>query len=774
MVVLTTSQLTCLASMLVEQPIRRPTVFEVLKVAHEMSGTKPLIDYVCDSVMISVGLTPWQPTPSRSISPTTQLKSPPPQQHNQSANLLDFTSSSSDSASNLSQPALMPSIQPQRRGRPTKEPSQTSVQTIGKLPVPPAMSPHPSMSSAPTLQQVSSSASITQSRSSPGSARQQPVGKVQVTGEGRSDSKASSTDAFGVPSTGTTNRAGSGFSDSFALPRKGSDSKQSSARFGFSDSFSSKAPSPLSPKPAFPTTFGAPKTGSPPKLARSASSSIPDGEVRFETRFPSIESLDATSPTAEAPPRTASHLISPIDLDSSRPRPSHRMPSMIGNMTGGDLSPAQKSHRLDQSAPLPRSTHVTGTAFKHDDGMLSPLGSDAYTPLVDDSDTKDYFQRDKSSVPSSPMPPDLMTGHGDTMGDMPTSMATSRPSPREPLVSPRPESRPAQQIPPTTGHSRPLLPQLNSAKPRSNFESDRWSPLEDMQRASKQDSSDEDEGPESASANRPLRRPSPERQGSQQDAASRSVTDRAAMFSGERRGSSPTKDGERDPSPTKSRSVPLLDTQKQRPSSMMPLSPGSSDVNLPAPSQGRPGHSRKGSINDIVSRYETMHVMSPGASPTEPKMSTGARPNVAAKPPALRQMSSSNAPTSPISPKADKTQSPMASPVKPKPVKPSSKPDLLKRDTATDAKAAESKPKERPPIKPKPSVRADSASTRLEPPREIPSTNGSKPDVKAHGKTSTIPKLRSPGPQTSASGKSSPEKQQSVNSLIAKWNSQRM
>jgi len=32
--------------MLLEQPMRRPSVFEILNMAHEMSGTKPEIDYV--------------------------------------------------------------------------------------------------------------------------------------------------------------------------------------------------------------------------------------------------------------------------------------------------------------------------------------------------------------------------------------------------------------------------------------------------------------------------------------------------------------------------------------------------------------------------------------------------------------------------------------------------------------------------------------------------------------------------------------------------------
>jgi hypothetical protein len=34
------------ASMLMEQPSRRPTVFDILRVSHEMSGTRPTIDYV--------------------------------------------------------------------------------------------------------------------------------------------------------------------------------------------------------------------------------------------------------------------------------------------------------------------------------------------------------------------------------------------------------------------------------------------------------------------------------------------------------------------------------------------------------------------------------------------------------------------------------------------------------------------------------------------------------------------------------------------------------
>lgn len=37
-----------IASMLVEQPIRRPTVFDILRVAHEMSGTRPEVDYVSE------------------------------------------------------------------------------------------------------------------------------------------------------------------------------------------------------------------------------------------------------------------------------------------------------------------------------------------------------------------------------------------------------------------------------------------------------------------------------------------------------------------------------------------------------------------------------------------------------------------------------------------------------------------------------------------------------------------------------------------------------
>jgi len=35
--------------MLIEQPQRRPSVFEILRVAHEMSGTEPEVDYVSRS-----------------------------------------------------------------------------------------------------------------------------------------------------------------------------------------------------------------------------------------------------------------------------------------------------------------------------------------------------------------------------------------------------------------------------------------------------------------------------------------------------------------------------------------------------------------------------------------------------------------------------------------------------------------------------------------------------------------------------------------------------
>ncbi len=41
-----TKSSTIAASMLVEQPMRRPTVFQVLQRAHELRGTKPERDYV--------------------------------------------------------------------------------------------------------------------------------------------------------------------------------------------------------------------------------------------------------------------------------------------------------------------------------------------------------------------------------------------------------------------------------------------------------------------------------------------------------------------------------------------------------------------------------------------------------------------------------------------------------------------------------------------------------------------------------------------------------
>lgn len=54
--------------MLVEHPSRRPTVFEVLRAVHDMSGTRPEVDYVSVSQRRDLTKANAQPPASRNPS----------------------------------------------------------------------------------------------------------------------------------------------------------------------------------------------------------------------------------------------------------------------------------------------------------------------------------------------------------------------------------------------------------------------------------------------------------------------------------------------------------------------------------------------------------------------------------------------------------------------------------------------------------------------------------------------------------------------------------
>ncbi|WVF72036.1 hypothetical protein IAT40_006848 [Kwoniella sp. CBS 6097] len=840
-----------IASMLVEQPHRRPSVFEVLRTAHEMSGTKPEMDY---------------PIPSRSLAAPAQSRQPSrsPQQSN---NLLDFTgAASSVDKTPVLQPSLASTVQPQRRGRPTRESSQKQID-VPSASSPSAMPPMPVPPAQP--QPISSSFQ----------ARTQTP-KLQVTGE-KALPKAPSPglDAFGMPSipTSSSNKSERGFGDSFAAPKPSAPTGAS--RFGanlprppsgFGDSFgvsrsasmSSRTSPKANPKRSPSTSQQAHKQASANSVSQARksplpSSSVPDGEVSFETRFPSIEALsgsDTFTPSIER-----ENLISPPVTSPPVSRPQFgSKPSVMGNMTGGDLrSPTQPTAPVNRDQqPQPRSTHVTGTAFKGiQGGVRSP------SPTAQKTDYFGHATTTRSQPQASPAVSTVSTIKTplleDLMGDeesnglqvpsiqpgrsttpMSATSATSRLLPSSPgamsTSSRGPPSSPGSagipQATPTTGHHRPLLPNIDASKPTSNIMSDQWSPLERLRsqgtpaQASQQkqsdpgptnvevDSSDDEMGPEDAGGRG--RRPTSPTTGDAAPSSPQKLSQRAMAFGG-----LPTREGSTKSStvsiPVDSastsgqgsqRGFPGSSGERSRPQSMF-ITPSSSSnksfsnllsppiteepsSSLPKPDQSRPSHGRKGSITDIVSRYEMMKPPSAtsgfdprkqsqnpvGSSPStsaHAKPTTGSvggsnelgrKPSIASKPQALRKPSvdeqksapppttstSSNvsnepssikpaSPTSPVKPKMAASAKPGPGIIAPKPIRHGETP-------AAEGYSRSSSGRSFPITKPKPSLHTSSINE--------------KDRDSGEGKS----------PAGSGSGKNSPEKQQPVNLLIQRWN----
>ncbi|OCF36453.1 NAK protein kinase [Kwoniella heveanensis BCC8398] len=837
-----------IASMLVEQPHRRPSVFEVLRTTHEMSGTKPEVDY---------------PIPSRSLAAPSQSRQPSrtPQQPN---NLLDFTGSDSPiDKTPVLQPSLASTVQPQRRGRPTREPSQKQIEVpsvttnnaMPPMPVPPAQ-PQPTSSSFQARTQTP---------------------KLQITGD-RAPPKAPSPglDAFGMPSipTSTSNKSARGFGDSFAAPK--SSVPTGSSHFGanlprpptgFGDSFGvsrsasmSSRPSPKANLKRSPSTTqrassnqADPTSAAQSRKPAAPSSSVPDGELSFETRFPSIETI--TGSDAFTPPIERENLISPVTSPpDSRPQFASK-PSVMGNMTGGDMrSPTQPTAPMHQNQPpQPRSTHVTGTAFKGiQGGVQSPSPTAQKTDYFGHATTTTRSQPQASpavstaSAMKSPLPEDLMGDEESNGLQVPSIQpgrsatpitpsaisATSRLLPSSPgaaSTSPRgPPSSPgslgAAKAAPASGHHRPLLPNIDASKPTSNIMSDQWSPLERLRsqggtpaQASQPrpsdfanaevDSSDDEVVPEDAGA-RGRRPSSPPQQAIKETSPSspQKLSQRALAFGGI---------GFRGDTSTKSStvSIPLDSSSTSRPGSQRDLSgssersrpqsmfitPSSSSSksftnllsppiteepssSLPKSDQTRPSHGRKGSITDIVSRYEMMKPPS-AASGSDPRKQSqtgsnagtatgagskptagsgggvntnglGRKPSIASKPQALRKStvdeqkpsftattaSSStvkpSSPTSPVKPKVAAKPGPGI--IAPKPIRHGSTP-------AAEGYSRSSSGRSFPITITKPAPLNTSSSLLAEKDGE-----GKMPN--------------------SSSGKNSPEKQQPVNLLIQRWN----
>ncbi|WWD01252.1 hypothetical protein V866_008194 [Kwoniella sp. B9012] len=795
-----------IASMLVEQPVRRPTVFEVLRVAHEMSGTKPEVDY---------------PIPSRSLGVPSQRQASRPS--TQSSNLLDFTGSSSPiDKTPVLQPSLASSVQPQRRGRPTREPSQKSISQ--------ALAPK-SMPTPPKPQESVPNTNKAGGASAP---------RIQVTGGTPSPvPKAPSPglDAFGMPSlpaSSSQKLENRGFGDSFAAPKPtvGSNippkfgANLPRPPSGFGDSFgSSKSPSFPAPSPgasslnrvssARSASIKQPAPATGPTKAKSPenSSSIPDGELSFETRFPAIETLD--SDEFSPPPQSTKPeaLISPVALPPPARPAFGAKPSVMGNMTGGDLrSPTTTTASTAYNGPpQPRSTHVTGTAFKEAKSPASPQQKTDYFGSITTSANQPHSSPGVSTAlaAKSPAPLDLMDDESsDTLKLLPmqpgrstTPLSSASLSTDKQFSSPssstsRPQASPVTttaQAAPTTGHHRPLLPKIESSKPTSNINSEEWSPLEKMRFTSKPseerkveielDSSDEEAVPENAFGTG--RRPTSPAKESVKPSSPQKVSDRASTFGGISpvKTRAPTKsatvgippDSSRRPQRTNSgeRSrpqsmfiTPSSSSTSNKPFNFSPtISESASNSSLPKSDSARPSHGRKGSINDIVSRYENLKPPSSASSSTfDTKKNGGAingsvndttkngisrKPSIASKPQALRK------PTLDDPSKFSTTSS-----------SPNDKPSSTPPTTSNKPKIGGSKPDI---VAPKPIRHGDTPTaegySRSSSGRSFPITKA-KPQPTIINTSVDETKVDEPP----KSGKNSPEKQQPVNLLIQRWN----
>jgi AP2-associated kinase len=197
--------------------------------------------------------------------------------------------------------------------------------------------------------------------------------------------------------------------------------------------------------------------------------------------------------------------------------------------------------------------------------------------------------------------------------------------------------------------------------------------------------------------------------------------------------------------------------QKARPQTMYgypsATSPTKTNLGLPTP-QARPGHVRKGSINDMVSKFEGLNP--PAESTTKPKPLAKPKPAVSTKPAQLKKPTLDTVRAEglqqPILP-TSATPSARAS-LPPKPQKPQGLGGRISNGAGTtsagrshgeapkpDGYSRSSSGRSFPIVKPKPTIIASpSASSSIAPASPI------------------------------KSGGSSPDKQQSVNALVARWN----
>ncbi|KAL7424048.1 Ark- serine/threonine protein kinase [Cryptotrichosporon argae] len=822
-----------IASMLVEHPTRRPSVFEVLNVAHEMSGTRPEVDY--------------GHLPSRSVQPVQQ---PAPSRTKGSSNLLDFTDSPARDKTPVMQPSLASTVQPQRRGRPTREPSKSSgLNASHQLPPlsisqPSTVHPAPVSRSQPGLMAATSSSGIKLQVTGGAepvvqAGHRSKLPELQVMGETPEPAKSPSVDAFGMPSSTPAGKSSAssplgfgdsfgsktstGFGDSFAAKPSSTGSRFGATLNSGGESTRPRASSNLSqgsnPKsvPSSPIKLTASTASKPPSPSAQArktadpASSIPDGELTFEQRFPSIETLssdDALTPPAtqlDRPPLSRQGSVAaPVVRPQSTPRTS------FANRTGGDFVSSHLSAPSTSGAPQPRSTQVTGTAFRA--SFAAPLSSsplstldsplilkDSQSPSAAGKEPVDYFASTEGDAESASLlpamsasrsrPKDLISGSGS--GGAELNVPALRPT----LSTNNTRGPPSTTTKPSGLSARPL-PKPPKAAPAA-IKTAKLSPPGPADDSS----GDEASTPESASGTG--RRPaSPIRRGSRP--TSPRIAQRMSVFAAPPASacaatrSAAASNGFLSPRvPVKAATVantaPASDSgirrvsSERRPVSMYTsstsgstaalLSPpaGSAPVRTPSPrglndgTSLRPTHGRRGSTHDMVSHYEAMRIGATSAaartSPTKASFALppatsasqtlGRKPSVASKPAALRKA----ADPAPVAGTPAQSSSPAS------PARRTGAPPRVEKPTALAGRARAFGDAPAPTGYSKSSSGRSFPIHRAEPGVDAGLENG------AAGSSSSNGAGPRPGPAAAvASGSGSPERQQPVSSLIARWN----
>jgi AP2-associated kinase len=398
-----------------------------------------------------------------------------------SGNLLDFTDSKPVATSPSSNSFLAATIQPQRRGRPTRGPVATSPnatspsnltaspQAYGsRLPAKPVSSPTPSSDSRP--QSISPQPQLVNDikrfAAEFSDAFEPDVGK-----NGVPRSPGEKTDAFGFensfapsPTLKPSNQKISPMPTSKSLqPGVGNGVSSSS---GFETSFSPASPAANA---ALSSSKTANVSAGKVQDAPGANSATTDGHMSFEDRYPTLERLHSNN-SAESPSGSTS-LISPLNSASDngsrtfakpqrgsslqRSMPSYHQASL----TGGAFAEAHVASSNDNgSVPLPRSNQVTGTAFKMSDspperspvnkaeGTFERIASPAASP--GESSLPDYID-----LPSPTAEPARVA---------PIAESASRPAPQEEAAEDRsimPEPDPMRDL--LTGDDGTSLPFLS-------------------------------------------------------------------------------------------------------------------------------------------------------------------------------------------------------------------------------------------------------------------------------------------------------------------------